>query len=525
MGPIFRRAGAFFIRRSFAGDALYPIVVDAYIRRLIREGYPVEMFLEGGRSRTGKLLAPKFGLLKMIVSAALAEPQRPVCFVPVSIGYERVVDSYELELGGGEKAKEDAAGLLGSANILRSRYGRMNLQFGQVLTLDHIRADLALPPGTLSPAKQRAVVTRLGNRVMDEINRVTSVTPGALTALALLSYHRRGQPHEKLLVRCERLLATCAARRRTAPACHERRELRSDAIREAAQMFADGGVARGGLSRGGWIHQAQQAARGRGADLHRARRQAAEAGRLEEHHHPFLRRAGTRGARPLLPPAPIARDGRDPSPHRGRGAGTRAGAVAPVQVRVSLSRRRQLRHHLRGHGRGMVQDGDLSRRDQQPGPAGPRGWTGHQWLMTMRAAAELRRILSRRGAGLAGLEKGPLDAKDLLKQTLVDGRLMYLSGEVERAEAISKPLIQNAFAAFADLGYVSQSAGRCSYRTRPLRLARIVPRQQCRRAQCLGQQRPREHSGQRAAADGPKERRHRQHAALSRGMHREVPGP
>ena len=87
VGPIFRRAGAFFIRRSFAGDALYPIVVDAYVRRLIRDGYPLEMFLEGGRSRTGKLLAPKFGLLKMVLSAALAEPQRPVCFVPISIGY------------------------------------------------------------------------------------------------------------------------------------------------------------------------------------------------------------------------------------------------------------------------------------------------------------------------------------------------------------------------------------------------------------------------------------------------------
>src|SRR5688572_26175467 len=190
MGPIFRRAGAFFIRRSFAGDALYPIVVDAYVRRLIREGYPLEMFLEGGRSRTGKLLAPKFGLLKMIVSAALAVPQRPVCFVPVSIGYERVVDSYEVELGGGEKSKEDAAGLLGSAGALISRYGRINLQFGQILTLDHIRSDLGLPEGPLTPAKQRAVVTRLGNRVMDEINHVTAVTPGALTALALLSYHR-----------------------------------------------------------------------------------------------------------------------------------------------------------------------------------------------------------------------------------------------------------------------------------------------------------------------------------------------
>src|SRR4029079_11080789 len=101
---------------------------------------------------------------------------------------------------------------------------------------------LGLPPGPLSPAKQRAMVTRLGNRVMDEINRVTAVTPGALTALALLSYHRRGQPHEKLLVRCERLLATLRrlGARTTPGLTSSGGELRSDAIREAAQMFADG---------------------------------------------------------------------------------------------------------------------------------------------------------------------------------------------------------------------------------------------------------------------------------------------
>src|SRR5690606_12130569 len=110
VGPIFRRCGAFFIRRSFKGDRLYAAIVDAYIRRLIRDGYPIELFLEGGRSRTGKLLDPKFGLLNMIVDAAQGVPAQTVRFVPVSIGYERVVeaDSYQRELTGGEKKKEEA---------------------------------------------------------------------------------------------------------------------------------------------------------------------------------------------------------------------------------------------------------------------------------------------------------------------------------------------------------------------------------------------------------------------------------
>src|SRR4029079_9870482 len=136
-----------------------------------------------------------------------------------------------------------AAGLLKTTDVLKHRYGRINLQFGAVLTLDEMRRDLELPlDADLRPAQRRAGVTRLGNRVMDEINRVTAVTPGALAAIALLSHHRRGQPHEKLLVRCERLLGTLRKLgARTIPALtNPGGELRAEAIREAAQMFADG---------------------------------------------------------------------------------------------------------------------------------------------------------------------------------------------------------------------------------------------------------------------------------------------
>jgi glycerol-3-phosphate O-acyltransferase len=413
------------------------------------------MFLEGGRSRTGKLLAPKFGLLKMVVSAALAVPQRPVCFVPVSIGYERVVDSYEVELEGGEKTKEDARGLLGSAGILRSRYGRINLQFGQILTLDHIRSDLGLGPGALSPAKQRALVTRLGNRVMDEINRVTAVTPGALTALALLSYHRRGQTHEKLLVRSERLLATL--RRlgaRTTPALvAPNGALRAEAIREAAQMFADAELVevRYPAEVGSKKRTKPRAGRGAIYTIPEGKRLKLD-GSKNIIIHFFVERALVALAL-LLPPGP-----------------PRAEADAKGRVQ-ELSRLFKYEFRFRADASfdtifeatlaGMVADGDLERRgtDLVAGP-GRAGWTGHQWLLAyaglLRNFVESYRIAAR---GLAGLEKGPLDSKDLLKQTLATGRLMYLSGEVERAEAVSKPLMENAFAAFQDLGYVANAAG------------------------------------------------------------------
>ncbi len=454
MGPIFRRAGAFFIRRSFAGDALYPVVVDAYVRRLLREGYPLELFLEGGRSRTGKLLAPKFGLLKMVVSAALAVPQRPVCFVPVSIGYERVVDSYESELGGGEKPKEDAAGLIGATGVLGSRYGRINLQFGQILTLDHVRSDLGLPPGHLSPAKQRALVTRLGNRVMDEINRVTAVTPGALTALALLSYHRRGQTHEKLLLRSERLLATL--RRlgaRTTPALTTATgNLRSEAIREAAQMFADGELLNVHYPAEVGSRKRHKPRAGRGAIYMIPEEKRLQLDRSKNIIiHFFVERALVSIAL-LLP---------------GRHLGVND-AKAHVQ---ELSRLFKYEFRFRADASfdtifeetvaAMIADGDLEKHgDRLTAGVGRDGWNGHQWLMTyaglLRNFIEAYRIAAR---GLAGLRGGPLEAKDLAKQTLQTGRRMYLSGEVERAEAISRPLLENAFAAFQDLGHVTQARG------------------------------------------------------------------
>ncbi len=457
MGMIFRRAGAFFIRRSFAGDALYPVVMDAYIRRLIREGFSLEMFLEGGRSRTGKLLAPKFGLLKMIVSAALAVPDRQVCFVPVSIGYERVVDSYENELGGGEKAKEDAAGLLGATDILRSRYGRINLQFGQILTLEHIRSDLALPPGKLNPAKQRALVTRLGNRVMDEINRVTAVTPGALTALALLSYHRRGQSHEKLLVRSERLLLTLrrlGARTTPALAASRSETLRAEAIREAAQMFADAELLNVHYPAEVGQKQRGRPRAGRGAiyTIPEGKRLPLD-GSKNIILHFFVERALVSMAL-LLPPGPQVQE-----------------SLARERVQ-ELSRLFKYEFRFRADAsfdtifddtvNSMIADGDLERHGSGLGTGpGREQWTGHQWLMTysalLRNFVESYRVAAR---GLAGLESGPLELKELVKESLATGRRMYLSGEVERSESVSKPMLENAFAAFQDLGLVQQAGGR-----------------------------------------------------------------
>lgn len=276
-GPILRRGGAFFIRRSFKGQTLYPVIVDAYMRKLILEGYGIEFFLEGGRSRSGKLLAPKFGLLSMVVDASLMLRGKKVSFVPISIGYERIIEeqSYVRELSGGEKQKENVGGLLKSTTILRSRYGRLFVQFGEVMSIDELLDDAtrreaqalveasAQAPGEaspienigedssdaeegemlggLTPAARRALVQQIAHRVTYEINSVTVVTPAALVASALFAHRRRGMKRSELEEMCARLLLKLerqGARIATTIARSDG-SLRTEMIDEALELFLD----------------------------------------------------------------------------------------------------------------------------------------------------------------------------------------------------------------------------------------------------------------------------------------------
>ncbi len=107
-GPIFRRLGAFFIRRTFKGNKLYSTVFREYLGELFTRGYSVEYFVEGGRSRTGRLLDPKTGTLSMTLQAMLRGGTRPITLVPIYIGYEHVMEvgTYAKELRGAAKEKE-----------------------------------------------------------------------------------------------------------------------------------------------------------------------------------------------------------------------------------------------------------------------------------------------------------------------------------------------------------------------------------------------------------------------------------
>lgn len=240
LGPILRRGGAFFIRRSFKGRKLYSGLVDAYMRKLMVEGFPIEFFIEGGRSRTGKLLAPKYGLLTMVVDAALKLKQQKVFFVPTSIGYERIVEegSYVHELGGGEKKKENVGGLLKTPQVLRSKYGRLYVQFGEVLSFDEAVAQIE---GEITPPKRRALIQQIAHRATYQMDRATVVTPAALVATSLLVHRRRGITRRNLQERAEALLRALQrmGARVAKSLLDERGRLRIDTLDEGIALFVD----------------------------------------------------------------------------------------------------------------------------------------------------------------------------------------------------------------------------------------------------------------------------------------------
>lgn len=457
-GPLARRAGAFFIRRSFRGDKLYSATLEAYVRRVLRDGHSVELFLEGGRSRTGKLRKPMLGLLSMLVDAAISLPQRPVYFVPISIGYERIIEgaAYERELGGGEKTQEDAAGLLKSTEVLRHRYGRINVQFGRALTIPGLREELGQPrEGALTPPKRRALVQRLGNRTMDEINRVTAVTPGALTALALLSDRRRSVAHEELIDRCHRLMLVLeAAGARVTQRTASGGKLREDAIAEVIEMFVEADLLEAHDTDVIGSGERRKHRTGAGTLYRVPERKRLELDTAKNHVvHFFVERALVAIAA-LMPPG------------------------KPVSMQLLHDRvhhlSRLFKHEFRFRAdlpfeaileetvTAMEQAGELERRPEGIARgAGHAGWTGHVWLQTyasiLRSYVEGYRVAART---LGALVRGPMTDKDLVKRGLSVGNRMFLSGEVELREAVSKPTLENALLAFKDEGYLTVSDGK-----------------------------------------------------------------
>ena len=194
-GPILRGAGAFFMRRTFKGNKLYAAVFDEYLHSVFTHGYSTEYFVEGGRSRTGRTLNPKAGMLAMTLRSYLRDSRKPIVFMPVYIGYEKVFESssYQGELKGKKKKKEGLGSLVTSLRSMKRSFGKVRVTFGDPIKFDEL-LDNEQPnwreersENGFKPDWAPKVVNKLALEVATQINNAASVNPINMVAMGLLA--------------------------------------------------------------------------------------------------------------------------------------------------------------------------------------------------------------------------------------------------------------------------------------------------------------------------------------------------
>ncbi|WP_313328639.1 glycerol-3-phosphate 1-O-acyltransferase PlsB [Stutzerimonas balearica] len=206
VGGLLRRGGAFFMRRSFKGNPLYTAVFNEYLHTLFTRGFPVEYFVEGGRSRTGRMLQPKTGMLALTLRSYLRSSRLPVLFVPVYIGYERVLEgrTYLGELRGAAKKKESILDIFKVIGALKQRFGQVWVNFGEPLKLGEFLEQEQ--PGwrqqsyaaDARPAWLNDTTNRLAERIAQRLNEAAAINPVNLVALAMLSTNRQALDERSL---------------------------------------------------------------------------------------------------------------------------------------------------------------------------------------------------------------------------------------------------------------------------------------------------------------------------------------
>ncbi|CAM0136523.1 unnamed protein product [Umbelopsis sp. WA50703] len=208
VGTLLRGCGAFFIRREWGDDLLYKTVVEEYIATLLAGGYNLECFVEGTRSRLGKLLTPKFGILKIVLDAMLSGKATDCMMVPISIGYDKIIETsnYANELLGTPKEKESLWGLFSSSRLLQLKWGRVDIRVSKPFSLrDWVdqqvntrqNFDVSLPDNKV------VLLKSLGYKVLADINAISVVMPSALVGTVILTLRGRGVGRNELIRRVE----------------------------------------------------------------------------------------------------------------------------------------------------------------------------------------------------------------------------------------------------------------------------------------------------------------------------------
>ncbi|MBV1877257.1 MAG: glycerol-3-phosphate 1-O-acyltransferase PlsB [Pseudomonadales bacterium] len=191
VGPLLRRGGAFFMRRSFRDDPLYKAVFDEYLYLMFSRGYSVEYFIEGGRSRTGRTLTPRTGMLSMTLRSFQRNASKPIAFLPVYFGYERILEAatYMGELAGKTKLDESIFDIFGIFKTIKQPFGKVCVNFGEAVKLDQFldQQQVDWRNTSQTPAEFSLVCNQLAILLAQRINQAVAITPINLLACAVLS--------------------------------------------------------------------------------------------------------------------------------------------------------------------------------------------------------------------------------------------------------------------------------------------------------------------------------------------------
>jgi glycerol-3-phosphate O-acyltransferase len=241
IGQLVRRSGVFFIRRSFKDNPVYKFVLHHYIDYLIEKRFSLEWYLEGGRSRSGKLLPPRFGLLAYVVDAYRRGRSDDVMLVPVSIAYDQITDvhDYAAEQTGRAKDTESFGWFVGIVRRLSRSYGDIYINFGEPLSL----AKVLGPPDPRrgpDPDEQSLTLQKLAFEICVRINAVTPITSSSLVTLALLGAPDQAQTVDDVRRRLASLLEY--VERRGLPTTGPLGLDRPEGVERALEALADNGV-------------------------------------------------------------------------------------------------------------------------------------------------------------------------------------------------------------------------------------------------------------------------------------------
>ncbi|OTG91279.1 glycerol-3-phosphate 1-O-acyltransferase PlsB [Acinetobacter sp. ANC 3813] len=209
VGQIMRGAGAYFIRRSFSGNALYTAVFKEYVHSLLSRNTPLEYFIEGGRSRTGLLLPAKKGMLAMTIQSHLRGNSKPIVFIPTYFGYEKLLEgsTYIKELGGQKKQAESLFGLLKSIQKIEKVFGKVHVNFGEPVFLNDLLQQNNAPKHVALeeelPDSVKGVVNAAAEDILENINKAVVINPVSLISLVLLNAPTHSLAEHDVLLRLE----------------------------------------------------------------------------------------------------------------------------------------------------------------------------------------------------------------------------------------------------------------------------------------------------------------------------------